>query len=213
MIDWTAVDTVFLDVDGALIDLYYDFVLWQELLPSRLAEKRNITKEAAFDELFGSNLPKGIDLYSIPNWSRITGLDVEAMHRELTHLLRFRPGVETFLCEMNKRSTRLVIVTNAHTQSFCIKDEVLNLSSRVDSWYSSAQFGIPKEDNEFWNQLAKIEPFDPSRTLLIDDTSSVLDAARDAGIAYLFTTAQPNLKLPIRSNLEYPIITNYRELL
>ena len=216
MVNWDAVDTVFLDVDGSLIDLHYEFVLWQELLPSRFAERLQVSIKAATDQLYGEHgekLPQGLTLYSIPNWSQITGLNMVALHRELIHLLQFHPGVEEFLQTLKQRDTRVVIVTNAHSSSFNVKNEVLSLSERVDAWYSSEHIGLPKEDPDFWGKLATIEPFDPRRTLFIDDTPEVLDSARSAGIAYLLTTAQPDLSHPVRAELTYPSFHDYNELL
>ena len=212
MLDWQTVDTVFLDVDGTLIDLYFEYFLWNDLVPKRYAAHNNISVKAAVEQLYGTHMPQGIDLYNVPNWSKITGLDVLALHRELIHLLRFRPTVETFLQHLATRRQRVVIVTNAHTSSFVLKNEVLNLTQNVDTWYSSEHIGLPKEDPKFWSKLAKIESFEPSRTLFIDDTTKVLDSAQQAGIVHLFTTTQPNLKDPIRVNLTYPAIHDYAEL-
>ena len=212
MVDLGEIDTIFLDVDGALIDLHYDNVLWNKLLPQRFAAFNNLTPEAAARQLLHLT-PSGLLLYSIPNWTKITGVDVVELHEELKHLLRFRPGVEEFLDHMQDSDIRVAIVTNAHTSSFHVKNAALSLADRVDTWYSSEQIGLPKEDPEFWEKFVKFEPFEPARTLFIDDTAEVLDSARAAGIAHLLTITQPDLNQPRRTNLTYPAIHDYRELL
>ena len=211
MVDWHAVDTVLLDMDGALIDLHFESVLWNELLPRRFAAVNGLSFKKASEQLF-SALPSGLELYSIPNWSRITGLDVVALHRVLIPLLRYLPNVEQFLETLRHQRFRTVIVTNAHSSSFILKNEVLDLSHRVDAWHSSEHIGLPKEDPDFWTRLAKIEPFDPARTLFIDDNQKVLDSAKTAGIAQLLTVAQPDMCRPIRTQLAYPAIHDYRTL-
>ena len=212
MIEWDEIDTVFLDVDGALIDLNFEFFLWHELVPQRYAQKHDVSIKVAKNRLFEAHVAKGLDLYSLPYWSNFTGLDMKALHYEIKHLLKYRPGVQTFLKTMKSVSARVAITTNAHSQSFLFKDENLALSNRVDAWYSSEHIGAPKEDGDFWSRLAKIEPFDPTRTVLIDDTLEVLDCARDFGIAHLITTTQPNLAQPARTTLHYPAIDNYMDL-
>lgn len=212
MVDWDAVDTVLLDMDGALIDLHFEFVLWNELLPERFAAVNGLSLKTATAQLY-ENLPDGLLLYSIPNWSRITGLDVAALHHVLIPLLRYLPNVRQFLATLQLQEFRTVIVTNAHSCSFILKNEVLGLSQKVNAWHSSEHIGLPKEDPEFWPRLARIEPFDPARTLFIDDNQKVLDSAKTAGIAHLLTIAQPDMTRPIRSQLKYPAIQDYRTLL
>lgn len=212
MIDWHAVDTILLDMDGTLIDLQFEWVLWHELLPRRFAAANGLSFKTASEQLF-DDPPSGLELYSIPNWSSITGLDVVELHRVLIPLLRYLPNVEKFLETLRHQRFRTVIVTNAHSSSFILKNEVLDLSERVDAWHSSEHIGLPKEDPEFWIRLAKIEPFDPARTLFIDDTQKVLDSAKTAGIAQLLTVAQPDMTRPIRTHLAYPAIQDFRTLL
>jgi len=42
MIDWRAIDTVLLDMDGTLLDLHFDNHFWQEHVPVRYAEKHGL---------------------------------------------------------------------------------------------------------------------------------------------------------------------------
>ena len=38
MINWPQIDTVFLDMDGTLLDLHFDNHFWREHMPRRYAE-------------------------------------------------------------------------------------------------------------------------------------------------------------------------------
>jgi putative hydrolase of the HAD superfamily len=46
-IDWQNIQTVFLDMDGTLLDLHFDNHFWLEHMPKRYAEKHDITVEQA----------------------------------------------------------------------------------------------------------------------------------------------------------------------
>lgn len=56
-------------------------------------------------------------------------------------------------------------------------------------------------------------PYDPSRTLLIDDNTNVLEAASAFGIHHLVTVSQPDSRRPARTELGYPAFNDFREIL
>lgn len=43
-IDWQAVDTVLLDMDGTLLDLAFDNYFWQKLVPETYGEQQGIPR-------------------------------------------------------------------------------------------------------------------------------------------------------------------------
>ena len=47
VLKWNDIDTVLLDMDGTLLDLNYDNVLWNERLPQRYANQHGVTAHAA----------------------------------------------------------------------------------------------------------------------------------------------------------------------
>ncbi len=61
----------------------------------------------------------------------------------------------------------------------------------------------------------KHEPFDPERTLMVDDSLPVLQSAHDYGIKHLLTIDQPDLKLPPRdmSDCDFMSINDFNEVM
>ena len=45
--DWDVVETIVLDMDGTLLDLSFDNILWNELLPRRYGEKHGLSQREA----------------------------------------------------------------------------------------------------------------------------------------------------------------------
>ena len=43
--DWQAIDTVILDLDGTLIDLYFDHHFWKTVVPQAYADKFKLSVE------------------------------------------------------------------------------------------------------------------------------------------------------------------------
>ena len=189
-----------LDMDGTLLDLGYDLRFWEEHLPRRFAETRGIGVEDAhrlmrpiFESTAGT-----LDWYCINYWSRTLAFDIAALKRSTRHEIDWLPDARAFLDQVRASGRRLALVTNAHPEILAIKDAHLGIRRRFDAIYSSHDFGVPKENAEFWGRLAAREPYDPARTLFADDNAAVLGAARDHGIRWLYAVRRPVHRAPAR---------------
>ena len=94
-----------------------------------------------------------------------------------------------------------------------IKLARVEIAHWFDAIVVSHDLRAPKEDPAFWHALHALHPFPPTRTLLIDDTEAVLDAARRYGIANLLTLLQPDSKLQKRLDTRFPGIHHFDEIM
>jgi putative hydrolase of the HAD superfamily len=202
-------------MDRTLLDLNYDNTLWNQLVAMRYSEAKSIPVEAARELLFARMLDtRGqLDFYCLDHWAEFTGLDIVGLHRELTDLIRYRPYAQEFLVWLRARGKRSLLVTNAHRESLKVKDAHSDVTSKLDADVSCHDYGEPKESPAFWAELMARHPYEPARTLLIDDNDAVLTAAREFGIGHLLTVAQPDSGRPPREGLGYPAFTDFREIL
>jgi 5'-nucleotidase len=214
MLDWRAVDTVLLDMDGTLLDLHFDSYFWLEHLPLRYAQLRKLEPADAREWLHQRITQEQgtLNWYCLDYWSEQLGVDIPALKREVADRIGFRPQVKDFLQRLRQRGMRSVIVTNAHRDSLNIKLHLTGLDSLVDGIICSHDFRLPKEDVEFWTQLQAVEPFDPARTLLVDDSLAVLRSAQRYGIAHLLSIVQPDSQAPARRIDEFRAIDQFDEL-
>ena len=214
-IKWNDIDTVLLDMDGTLLDLNYDNVLWNERLPERYATHHGVTTHDGTKTLerHFAETRHTIEHYCLDYWARFTELDMLSLHRELMHLIRYRPHAEAFLDRLKATGRRAVLVTNAHRGSLSIKDELTGLTGRLDHAFSAHDFRAPKESAEFWIRLADALPFDSSRTVLIDDNAAVLAAAEQHGVSQLLTVSQPDSARPPRSELAHAAFNGFDEIM
>lgn len=215
MIDWRNIDTVLLDMDGTLLDLKYDNTLWNRLVPDRYCDSRPSATEATRQGLLQHMMDTRhtLDFYCLDYWARYTGLEILPLHHELAHLIQYRPGAESFLEWLERRHVRRILVTNAHRDSLSVKNAYSGLCKTMHATVSSHDYGQPKETQSFWVRLAENHPFDSSRTLLIDDSQQVLDAAAAYGIGHLLTVRQPDSGRPRRKHLTFPAFNDFGELL
>jgi putative hydrolase of the HAD superfamily len=58
---------------------------------------------------------------------------------------------------------------------------------------------VPKERQAFWSSAQERLGFDPQQTLFIDDSTPVLDAARNYGIRGLLAVNRPDSQRPART--------------
>jgi HAD superfamily hydrolase (TIGR01509 family) len=215
MLKWDQIDTVLLDMDGTLLDLHFDSYFWLQHLPQRYAQIHNTDAEQARIELVDRITKErgSLQWYCTDYWSEQLNVDIIALKKEIDHKVAIRPFVMDFLEELKNSHRLSLLVTNASRDSVDIKMNKINLLPLFDEVISSHDYGHAKEQQDFWHQLQTNHPFDPSRTLLIDDTEIVLRSAADFGIEHLVTLTQPDSQAALRENLLYPSITHFDEIM
>ncbi len=215
MLPWHKIDTVLLDMDGTLLDLHFDNYFWTEHLPQRYAHIHGVPLAEAEAVIMAQvRAHQGtLKWYCLEHWSQALRLDVAELKQEVKHKIQMRPHVREWLQRLQALGKRACLITNAHPDSLSIKLEVTQIDQWLDVVISSHQFGHPKEDQEFWQQLALTEPFDPSRTLFIDDTEHILASAQRFGIAHLLCIQHPDSQQAPRRDGAFAGIHHFDEIL
>lgn len=211
--DWQTIDTVLLDMDGTLLDLHFDSHFWLEHLPRRYVELHQLD-EASQRELQARIVGEQgtLDWYSLAYWSRELDVDVVALKREVQHLIGLRGDALDFLQWLKNAHPRVVLATNADRASLALKLPLTGLEPYLDAIVSSQDVGAAKEDQAFWHALQGREPFDPARTLFIDDNPRVLQSARTFGIRHLLGIKQPDSRRPERELQEFTTLGRFAEI-
>ncbi len=217
MVCWADIDTVLLDMDGTLIDLHYDNHLWNVVVPQRYGRRAGMDPARAAEVLYRDMLASKatLDFYDLDYWQRETRLDIDAIHEELAHLIRYRPRAADFVAAVRDSGREAVLATNAHPRSIAVKHRATGLLDAVDGCLSSHDIGAPKEDAAFWQRLAERlgDGYDPVRTLLIDDNVLVLEAAERAGIGQLLGIAAPDSTGAVRTDVPFPVCRDFADIL
>jgi putative hydrolase of the HAD superfamily len=212
--DWSAIDTVLLDLDGTLLDQAYDNHIWRDLIPQRFALLRGLDLHAAYAEI--AHLFEGrsgtLEWYDIDYWTRTLGVDVGALHREVRSHVAWLPGAREFLARMRGMGKRLVLLTNSHPVALAVKHEQTGVLDHLDAAVSSQEFGAPKEDPRFWRAAQERFGFDPARSLFADDNAKMLESARDAGIRWVYGVRHWDTKGSRREHGSIPAVDGVMDL-
>jgi len=212
---WCNIDTVLLDMDGTLLDLHFDNHFWLRHVPNVIARRDGISSEAALEALRERyrRVQGSLQWYCVDHWSAELGLPISELKEEVSHFIRIHPFAFDFLVAARQAHKRLILVTNAHVASLALKLRRTSLGSYLDDIVVSHDLGLPKEAVGFWLRLHSLLPFDPARTLLVDDSLPVLRSAKAYGIAYLLAVSEPDSRQAPRPTDEFAAIRNFGEIL
>lgn len=212
---WGDIDTVLLDMDGTLLDSYFDDFFWEEYLPQTYAETYNLTAQEARKELLSryKRVEKTLQWANLDYWSEQLGLDIPELKYKIDHLIQVHPYVTDFLEFVEEIGKRVCLVTAAHSKALELKLGKTALGPYFHQIIPAEDVGKAKEQPEFWKKLEEMLGFDRSRTILVDDNANVLAAARDHGIEQLVFVAKPSSRRPVRYSEEFPAIVYFNELI
>lgn len=214
-IPWNQIDTVLLDMDGTLLDLHFDWHFWMEFLPSVYAKENHLTLGEA-NELIREKIhaQKGtLNWYCLDYWTDELKLPVAELKRELKHMIRAHPDVIEFLSQLQQLGKNVIMVTNAHRDSLALKLEMTEIGRYFNAMVSAHDYGLPKEDERIWSYIHKDFPYNPNRTLLIDDNIHALETATSYGIRHCWAAVHVSPKLDLVNPKHFPSFHHFDEIL
>ena len=214
-LDWETIDTCFLDMDGTLLDLYYDHKVWHVELPRRLASKDNLNKTEAKlrIELITEKNKGTLSWYDLDFWKRTLDIDIDEIEIALSEYIGLRTGAIEFLLALKQKPLTMFLVTNAHPRGLSRKLEKTLIGKYFDHIISSHEIGLAKESLGFWKEFHRRYTFNKSRSLLLDDNLNVLKTAKEFGIKHTYGVKRPNSEGEAYSSEDFFLIENYSILL
>lgn len=215
MVDWQNIHTVFLDMDGTLLDLHFDNYFWLHHVPQRYAEKHGLSPQDSKDQLKlrYDKVAGTMQWYCVDYWTKELDLDIVRLKEEVSHLIALRLDAEAFLAHLSGLNKRVVLLTNAHPTILTLKMRYTGLANQFSTLISAHTIGLPKEHADFWQKLQSLEKFTAQQTLLIDDSYPVLESAHAYGIAHLLGIQQPDSKQPPKNSANFRLLKEFAELM
>lgn len=212
---WQQIETVMLDMDGTLLDSYFDDFFWEEYVPQIFARENNMDITQARKTLLAKyqRVEKTLQWSDVDYWSEQLGLDIPELKCKVDHLIRVHPYVLDFLDHMKSLGKPIYLVTNAHSKTLEIKLNKTAIGPYFTRIIPAEEIGWAKEQPPFWEELNMRLGFNTATTMLVDDNSNVLRAAAEYGLQHLIYVAKPNSRSPVRYSDEFPSIVYFNELI
>ncbi|WP_299879302.1 GMP/IMP nucleotidase [uncultured Cocleimonas sp.] len=214
-IDWQNISTVFLDMDGTLLDLHYDNHFWLEHIPKRYAEKHDLSINEASEllEKKTSAIAGTLDWYCLDYWQDNLDMDIVSLKHEVAEKIAIRENVVEFLEHLRALNKRIVLLTNAHKKTIEVKFSYISIEQYFDRIITSHDIGIAKEEDGFWDELEKTEAFSREQSLFIDDNLDVLKAAQKSGVKHLLSISRPDSNQAAKDTEHFIAVDCYSQLL
>ena len=212
-LDMHALDSIILDMDGTLLDLQFDELVWNQRLPARYAQIHHISIDEARARILDLMTPiRGtLPWYCFDNWRELTGIDLTDIENEVYEFVRPRAGAVEFLQKLRQLPAQVILATNADRRSMTRKIKHTALRSFFDHIVSSHDFGYAKEDARFWHSLHDKVSFEPSRSLFIDDNHCVLTTAENFGVRFVYGIANPASNGETKSSERFHCLDTFSE--
>jgi len=213
---WDDIEWVLLDLDGTLLDKYFDDYFWEVLVPEKYAQKYGLSFQEAKEKVMAlyQREEGTLNWTDLNFWSKKLGLDLSALKEQIAHLIDTHPYVVDFLKFLKQMGKKVFLVTNAHYKSLSLKLKRTQLGLYFDEVICAFDIGLSKEDKKFWRRLKEKLKLDPLHTLFIDDSEAPLLAAKEMGIKYLFFKSQASSKSPPRVPINnFSKIQYFKELI
>ena len=212
---WDQIDSVFLDMDGTLLDKHYDDYFWEQYVPEKYSTKNHVDFSVAKKKLIETyqSVQDTLQWTDLDFWSERLDLDIAQLKEEVSHLVDIHPHVIDFFEYIQELGKKMYLITNAHPKALAVKLNRVNLEPWFEKMICSIEVGAAKEQPEFWDRLQTFIPYDKESTIFADDTEKVLDSASEYGMQHLIHVAKPSSKLPVSFSKSYPSIVNFKELI
>ena len=215
IINWNAIDTVLLDMDGTLLDRHFDDHFWLEHVPHRYAARHHIPLDSAKEKLYAMfrSQENTLNWTDLDYWSAQLGLDIPLLKHEVAHLIAVHPHVINFLEFLRLAGKKIHLVTNAHGKTLALKMKKTLLGPYFDSVVSAHDLGLPKEEVAFWGELQRVISYDPARTMLGEDSEKNLETAQEYGIGWLIFISRSSSALTPQPSPHFTSIQTFAELM
>lgn len=162
------------DMDGTIVDMNFDYILWFEELPKLYAERHNLSFEKAkmiCREEYNKVGDEDLRWYDVKYWLENFDLkkDFLQLMTNLKHHIKLYPEVKSVVKELSEKH-KLIIISNAPRAFLDLKLEVESIKDHFDRIFSvTSDFNIVKKERNIYKEICKALNIKPEELIHIGD--------------------------------------------
>jgi putative hydrolase of the HAD superfamily len=150
--------------------------------------------------------------YCLDYWEEQLNLDIMKLKGDISHLIQVHDHALNFLQTVKKHNKRIYLVTNAHRKGIKLKMNSSGLNDYFDEIISSHDYGAPKQEQKFWEELSDQINLNKERAIFFDDSLDVLESASTFKIKNIIAISKPSTQIPKKNVPGFINIENFMEI-
>lgn len=162
------------DMDGTIVDMNFDNLVWLKEIPKLYAQKNNLSFEKAKEACWKEYCKVGdedLRWYDVKYWLEHFGLKKEWQHllSGLKHHIKIYPESKSILKELGKKH-KLILISNASREFLDLKIEVEGLKDYFDRIFSvTSDLRKVKKEENIYKEICEILKIKPEELIHVGD--------------------------------------------
>ena len=164
-----------------------------EWLPEAVAHNKGISLNDAKKDIYKTSkeLYGTLPWYELRFWEDRYETNLIAIAEKNKSYAMFIDGAHEALQFIASLDKKVFFLTNCDSRLLKVKSSQVPLLNFADSWISSVDIGVVKEDQKFWKIALEKLNIQPSKSIFFDDNIDIVNAATKYGIKKSVHVTEP----------------------
>ena len=164
-----------------------------EWVPEAVALNKGISLNDAKEDIYKTSkeLYGTLPWYELKFWEDRYETNLIAIAEKNKSYAMFIDGAHEALQFIASLDKKVFFLTNCDSRLLKVKSSQVPLLNFADSWISSVDIGVVKEDQKFWKIALEKLNIQPSKSIFFDDNIDIVNAATKYGIKKSVHVTEP----------------------
>lgn len=164
-----------------------------EWVPEAVALNKGISLNDAKEDIYKTSkeLYGTLPWYELRFWEERYETNLIGIAEKNKSYAMFIDGAHEALQFIASLDKKVFFLTNCDSRLLKVKSSQVPLLNFADSWISSVDIGVVKEDQNFWKIALEKLNIEPSKSIFFDDNINIVNAANKYGIKKSVHVTEP----------------------
>lgn len=164
-----------------------------EWVPEAVALNKGISLNDAKEDIYKTSkeLYGTLPWYELRFWEERYETNLIGIAEKNKSYVMFIDGAHEALQFIASLDKKVFFLTNCDSRLLKVKSSQVPFLEFADSWISSVDIGVVKEDQNFWKIALEKLNIEPSKSIFFDDNINIVNAANKYGIKKSVHVTEP----------------------